>query len=717
MRGVSGAILILSSVFAAMAALADVPTATPTSAPAPTMSFKASAAEVTTADRFTMSLDVNAPISSAFDGYICYVAPDGSLYSAVKSRGTGAGTSITFYPGLHRFVASHLPINDVPAHLRLIDLTIPQNLMRGSYRFIAACAPPGSMAPFLTGEATVTARWYFERDAGIPMRDGVILRANVWRQAPSGRFPALIFRTPYSKDEGDPDNERTFQHAVDRGYAVIVQDVRGRYQSEGLYTPYVNEGKDGYDTIEWAAVQPWSDGNVGTFGLSYPGAVQWLAAVESPPHLKAMVPAMCFSTMREFIYFGGVFEVAWANWVYVDMTPDTRVRLGLPGATTVDEAKAEWNALGGADVFQGWLPLLTMPYLMDTAPYYYDWIRHQPYESYWDWGNLETKYDRVRAAVLNISGWYDEAYGTQGATTNYLGLLAARAGWKDPRTKLLIGPWIHGVDATASECSGDRCFGPAAVIDYDNVVLSWLDHYVRGISNWVASAKPVNVFVMGDNRWRRGDEWPLKATRRTSVYCGGDRSLSLRVPQGEGSSSFTADPANPVRDDYGTNFGATDLRWLAQRSDVLTFETDPLPADIEVTGPITAEIYLSSDAHDCDIYTILLDVAPDGTAYNLMGPGCEVLRASYRDQTTERKLLSAGEVVKLTLDRMRNGNMFLKGHRLRLCLTASWYPIYSRNLQTGELEGASSVMQPAAITIHHSAQYPSRLLLPIIPHN
>ena len=710
-------ISILIIALIAVASLADVPTATPTSTPAPTLSFEASAAEVTTADRFTMSLDVNAPITTAFDGYICYIAPDGSLYSAVNSRGKGAGTSIKFSPGLHRFVASRPPINNVPVRLRLVDLTIPQNLVRGSYRFIAVCAPPGSMVPFLTSEVTVTARWYFERDVSVPMRDGVILRADVWRQAPSGRFPVLIFRTPYSKDEGDPDNERTFQHAVDRGYAVIVQDVRGRYQSEGLYTPYINEGKDGYDTIEWAAVQWWSDGNVGTFGLSYPGAVQWLAAVESPPHLKAMVPAMCFSTIRQFIYFGGVFETAWSSWVYVDMTPDTRVRYDIPGPRTVEEAKAEYNLIG-IDIFQGWLPQLTLPYLMDTAPYYYEWIQHQPYESYWDWGNLETKYDRVRAAVLNISGWYDEAYGTQGATTNYLGLLAARAGQADPRTKLLIGPWIHGVDATYSTSSGDRYFGPVAVINYDNVVLSWLDHYVRGINNWVTRAKSVNVFVMGENRWRHEEQWPLKDTRTTSVYLApGSRrgKFSLSPSQGASASSFVADPANPIRDDYGTNFGATDLRWLAERSDVLTFETDPLPANIEVTGPITAELYLSSSAPDCDIYTILLDVAPDGTAYNLMGPGNTVLRASYRDETVERKLLRPGEVVKMTHDRMRNGNMFLKGHRLRLCLTASWYPIYSRNLQAGELESVSSVMQPATITIHHSNQYPSRLLLPVIP--
>ncbi|MCX6354850.1 MAG: CocE/NonD family hydrolase [Candidatus Aureabacteria bacterium] len=704
-------LIFLLSIACVATAAPDDPA--PGNALAPGLNFNVSAAEVTTGDHLTVQLDLREPVSIAFDGYVCYLAPDGTVYSATIAKGKGGSSSIRFVRGLRRFVSHHGPVSTVPLHVKLIDLTIPQNLARGAYRFVAACVPSGGALPMMSGEVTVTVRWYLERDVDVPMRDGALLRANVWRQAPSGRFPVLIFRTPYSKDEGDPDNERTFQHAVDRGYAMVIQDVRGRYMSEGEYTPYRNEGKDGYDTIEWAAAQPWSDGNVGTFGLSYPGAVQWLAAVESPPHLKAMVPAMCFSTIRQCIYFGGVFETAWSSWVYVDMTPDTRVRRGLPGPKTVDKAKAEYNRIG-VDTFQGWLPQLSLPYLTDTAQYYYDWLSNQPYDTYWDWGNLENKYDRVHAAVLNISGWYDEAYGTQGATTNYLGLLAARAGQEDPRTKLLIGPWIHGVDATASETSGDRYFGPAAVINYDDVVLSWLDYYVRGINNWVPMAKAVNVYVMGDNKWRRENYWPLRATRATSVYLSSG-TLDLVQPPGDGASSCIADPANPVRDDYGTNFGATDLRALRERSDVLTFETGPLGQDVEVTGPITAEIYLSSSAPDCDLYTILLDVAPDGTAYNLMGPGNAVLRASCRSGKPDRELLSPGQVVKLTLDRMRNGNTFKKGHRLRLCCTASWFPIYSRNLQTGELENASSVTQPATITIHHSEQYRSRLILPVVP--
>ena len=678
-----------------------------------TLELSVSPAEVATGDRVVAGLVLNGPVDVPFDGYLCLVTPGGGVLSAVRGR----GGVLALKTGVHRYVAAHPPLAAGRLVVPLFDTTIPQDLPRGTYRFVAACVPAAGGVPLLSAEAAATVRWCLDRDVEARMRDGAVLRANLWRQAPWGRFPVLIFRTPYSKDEGDLDNERTFRHAVDRGYAVVVQDVRGRYRSDGLYTPYVHEGRDGYDTIEWAAVQPWSDGNIGTFGLSYPGAVQWLAALESPPHLKAMVPAMCFSTIREFIYFGGVFETAWSSWVYVDMTPDTRVRNDLDGAKTVDEAKAEYHRIG-ADVIQGWLPQLEMPYLKDTAPYYYDWLAHGPYGAYWDWGVIEGRYDRVKAAVLHLSGWYDEAYGTQGATTNYLGLLASRAGEIDPRTKLVIGPWIHGVDATASTSSGDRRFGPAAAIDYDDVVLSWLDRYVRGADNWVDEASPVNVFVMGDDRWRFEERWPLESARATPVYLAageGRGALVLAPPSAEKSSAFVADPQDPVRDDYGTNFGATDLRRLADRPDVLTFETEPLGSDVEVTGPITAEIWLSSDAPDCDIYTVLLDVAPDGTAYNLMGPGNAVLRASCRSRTAERELLVPGEIVKLTLDRMRNGNTFKAGHRLRLCIAASWFPIYSRNLQTGLRETESAATRRATITVHHGARHPSRLLLPVVP--
>src|SRR5580704_15302635 len=327
-----------------------------------------------------------------------------------------------------------------------------------------------------------------EKDVAIPMRDGVILRADLLLPKQEGRFPVLVYRTPYGKESALKDYA-TFQHAVERGYVVVVEDVRGRYASAGEFRPYENEGRDGYDTIEWAAHQSWSNGAIGTFGLSYPGAVQWLAAVENPPHLKAMVPAMTFSTPQNFFYAGGVWDMSWMEWIWDNMAPEVRAKNNLPGPKTYEEASATWNNV--ASKMLNTLPLNQMEELRGIAPYYYDWLTHPPDDPWWDWCELRNRYDRVHAAVLNLSAWYDDNYGPEGATTNFAGLLKARAGEADPRTHLLLGPWTHGSDETGLRKSGEREFGPAASINYDEVVLRWLDHYVRGVENGVEKQKPV----------------------------------------------------------------------------------------------------------------------------------------------------------------------------------------------------------------------------------
>jgi hypothetical protein len=219
------------------------------------------------------------------------------------------------------------------------------------------------------------------------------LRADVVRPAREGRFPVLVYRTPYGKGAAFKDYS-TFERAVARGYAVVIQDVRGRYASDGDFEPYRNEGRDGYDTIEWAAAQPWSNGSVGTFGLSYPGAVQWLAAVESPPHLKAMAPAMTFSTPRNFFHSGGVFDLSWLDWIWNDIAADARVRKGLPGARTDEESAAEWPRV--RDDLNSRLPLTNLPELKEIAPYYFAWLSHPPGDPWWDWCELRNKYGACR---------------------------------------------------------------------------------------------------------------------------------------------------------------------------------------------------------------------------------------------------------------------------------------------------------------------------------
>lgn len=557
-----------------------------------------------------------------------------------------------------------------------------------------------------------------ERNVPVPMRDGVVLRADIYRPNAGGPFPALVYRTPYGKE---PTTRWYDTHlaAVARGYAVVIQDVRGRYASEGDFYPYINEGKDGYDTIEWVARQPWCTGDVGTFGLSYPGAVQWLAAVERPPHLKAMVPAMTFSTPRRFFYFNGVFDLSWLPWINNSIAPDTRTRNKLPGPKTSKEAARVWRRHG--DRMRNFLPLLELRDLRDVAPYYYDWLRHPPSDAWWDWAELRDKYDRVEAAVLNLSGWYDEAYGPEGATTNFNGLIAARTGDPRPRAQLIIGPWTHGVDSVSRTRTGELDFGSAAAIDYNEVVLRWMDRYVRGFENGIDDEGPVRLFVMGRNRWREESSWPPVSARETSLFLIGREDGkrfgalgAIEAPDESASTSFVSDPSSPVADPFET-FGPHDYRDLATRRDLAIFETEALEEDLEVTGAMRAEIFLSCDCRDLDLWVKVLDVAPDGAAFNLMSPGLDVLRASYREPGRGRQLLEVGKVYELRLPFLITSNVFQRGHRIRVQISGAFVPHFSRNLQTGGLESSSAKMRAAEVTIHHDRNYPSRLVLPVIP--
>jgi uncharacterized protein len=557
-----------------------------------------------------------------------------------------------------------------------------------------------------------------QHDVPVPMRDSITLRAEVLLPRGTGPFPVLVYRTPYGKDRA-VESYSMFRRAVERGYAVVAQDVRGRYASEGEFLPYQQEGRDGYDTIEWAASQPWSNGAVGTFGLSYPGAVQWLAAVERPPHLRAMAPAMTFASPRQFFYSGGVWDVSWSAWTWLNIAPDLRRRKGVAGPTTYAQAESAWTT--DNERIRRHLPLLDLPDLKGIAPWYYEWMRHPAADRWWDWAELRDKYSRVDAAVLNLSGWHDEAYGPHGATTNFAGLVAARSA-AAPRAKLVVGPWPHGLGGMTRTTVGERDVGADAKIDYDELVLRWMDRWVRGLDNGVDREKPVRVFVMGDNRWREADAWPIPGTRAETLYFApppdnGRGGLAAGRPTAKrGSSTFRSDPASPLSDPFASAGGAHDYRALAQRRDLLTFETQPLERDLEVVGSIIAELQLSSDAPDTDVWVKVLDVAPDSTAYNLMSPGLDVIRASWRDTTAGRSLLEPGRIYAVRLPDLMTANTFKRGHRIRVHVAAAFYPHFSRNLHTGELETTHSAMRPARITIHHDRQHPSLLVLSVAPH-
>lgn len=580
----------------------------------------------------------------------------------------------------------------------------------------------------LAAAATVVAAWLalepvtaqpagtIARDVAVPMRDGVVLRADVWRPTASGRAPTLVYRTPYGKTA--TTDGALVMKAVARGFAVVVQDVRGRYASDGVYAAYTQEGADGYDTIEWAAAQPWSNGRVGTFGLSYPGAVQWLAAVQSPPHLVAMVPAMTFASPTHFWYSGGVWDGSWLLWTWLNIAPDLRRKAGAPGFTTSQDASRAWPGEGVEA--QRFLPRRDMPAFKGVADWYYEWMRHGPYDPWWEWAELAGKYSRVSAAVLNISAWHDEMYGPIGATTNFAGLVAARGGEVGAaRTQLVIGPWTHGSDWDSPRV-GARDMGPASVLDYDALVLRWMDRWLANADNGVDREPAVRTYQMGANAWRTGQAWPPPAERR-SWYLGGSATpagapgaLTATAPTAVTTSTFVSDAAAPVRDPHDGEFGAYDFRALSRDSGVVTFETAPLAEHIDVLGPIDGQIHISVDAPDTDLWLKILDVAPDGTAWNVMSAGLDVVRASYRNRKAERELLQPGTIYRLDFPTLMTGNRFAKGHRVRVALMASFAPNMSWNLHTGRLEFDSAETGRARITVHAGGAYPSRLVLPVV---
>jgi len=569
---------------------------------------------------------------------------------------------------------------------------------------IVVCLSLLLAAPRLAGQSARV-----DTGVAIPMRDGVVLRADLYRPLSDGRFPVLVHRTPYSRVEAPPDP--LVLAAVRRGYAVVLQDVRGRYGSGGVFEPYQQEGRDGYDTIEWVARQPWSNGSVGTFGLSYPGAVQWLAAVEHPPSLKAMVPAMTFSSPESFWYSGGVWDGSWLDWTWLNIAPDLRRRLGLAGPRTDEEAARSWDQEGAAA--RRYRPMLGLPQLKGVTPWYFEWMRHPPGDPYWSFARLGGRYARVDAAVLNLSGWFDEMYGPIGAVENFLGAGDA----------LVLGPWVHGAASVQRRKAGERDFGPSAALDYVAMVLGWMDRHLKGVDS-LRTQPRVRVFVMGVNRWRTSDRWPLAGVHPDTFYLAGnpDRSqgspglLVRRAPaSGAGTTVIRSDPAHPVTDPFAGKFGAHDYRSLVPGPRIAVFETPAFRTPVEIIGQVVIEMAANATVPDFDLWAQLYDVSPDGAAWNLSTPGTAVQRASYREGGPERRLVKSEETVRLRMDELVTANRFLPGHRLRLVITPQFYPLFSVNPQTGAQEFESESVRAGEIRIGHSADRVSRIVLPVVP--
>ena len=560
-------------------------------------------------------------------------------------------------------------------------------------------------------------------DKGVPnaMRDGIRLFSNIYRPDADGKFPAILIRTPYNKDRYGMDYSLFPVHAAQKGFVVIIQDVRGRYSSEGVFLPYVQETDDGYDAVEWAAALPFVDGKVGMVGCSYLGAVQWLAAIADPPHLRAIFPQCVFANGRHFFYFGGTFDLSWIGWLY-DRLPDLkRHRSPDENPAAQKEDFPPWEANKWR--WLKYLPLNDFPLLKEFCPYYYEWIAHPDDGSFWDFANIEKFHKNVSVPAYNLTGWYDDGYGQPGAIFNFLGMKAngkteaARKG-----QKLIIGPWTH-CNGESSK-SGDLDFGPQAIIDIDALALRWFDYWLKDIDDGIMKEPPVRLFVMGDNKWRDEKEWPLSRAESIPFYLHSNGSanshwgcgfLSREKPEGEKPDSFVYDPSNPVTDYFFEEPGARDLKPIEVRNDVLVYTSDPLEKDMEVTGSINAHIYASSSAKDTDFVVKVSDVHPDGYSQNITPPLSGVIRARYRESESVPSLLTPGHIYKFTIGLTFTSHVFKKGHRLRVSITSSYFPLIDRNPNTGHPFGTDSEWICAKQSIFHDDEHPSRIILPVIP--
>jgi putative CocE/NonD family hydrolase len=557
-----------------------------------------------------------------------------------------------------------------------------------------------------------------ERDVPVKMRDGIVLRADIYRPKADGKFPVLLTRTPYDKH-----SEVDFGPlAAAAGYVVVVQDVRGRYASEGDWYTFKYESQDGYDTVEWAAGLPSANGKVGMFSGSYVGATQMLAAIASPPHLAAIFPQVTASNYHDgWTYQGGALE----QWF------DQSWTTGLAPNTLVRRAGRDSNA----SLWDTKLPLSDYPVLSTgtsagLADYYSDWLAHPDYDDYWKQISIDDHDSNIRVPAYHQGGWYDIFLG--GTLRNYMHI-KARGGSDAARhgQRLIVGPWFHG---PFTGRTGDIDFGPSArsgngEYPLQELRIRWFDYVLKGAANGIENVKPVKIFVMGRNAWRDEDDWPLARAINTRYYLhsegkantlSGDGALSTAAPVAEPADSYTYDPADPTPtrggnlccDNIHVPSGAFDQRPVEARSDVLVYSSPAFKEDTEVTGPITLELYANSSAVDTDFTGKLVDVWPNGYAQNLTDG---ILRARYRISPEKAEFMNPSEIYKFTIDLVATSNIFLKGHKLRLEISSSNFPHYDRNLNTGEDQGHSTRMVKALNSVYHNSEHPSALILPMVP--
>ena len=586
-----------------------------------------------------------------------------------------------------------------------------------------------------------------EKSVFVPMRDGVRLSTDLYfPEGVDGKLPVIMVRTPYGKDGAYPYGGM-IPLLVQQGYIVAIQDIRGRYESEGRYRARYSDRKDGYDTLEWLIDQPWSDGQVATFGCSYLGETQITLAAEKHPNHVAMMPhapaAAYNDNGRPWTSFdGGVLELAQtAGWF---LSSGSTVFHGPPAWMDRQEwFQSEQSNLfktdyesprslsDSAKLLEIYKTLPIVDILKNNGIYYSDYedfVTSTPESDYFDEGDWIRTDDTFDVPALYIDSWYDF-----GAAESLKMFNQIRANGESSRTRdnqfIILTPSTHCAWAGATENTviGERDLGDARK-EYVEIYLKWYAHWLKGVDNGIIDMPRVQYYLMGLNEWRSADSWPVEGTTYRNLYLNGngransrfgDGTLSYAPPSVSATDSFVYDPATPVPTRGGnvcctgmeTGAGGYDQSTVEMRNDVLVYTSAPLDEGIEVSGFLEVVLYVSSDAKDTDFTAKLVDVYPDGRAFNLQEGA---IRMRYREGMRRKVWMEEGEVYEVHLDLHATSNFFGKGRRVRLEVSSSNFPRWSRNLNTGGNNYDESEGIPAHNTVHHSPEYPSHVILPVV---
>lgn len=592
---------------------------------------------------------------------------------------------------------------DETGKVYVVDIPVQKSVfVRDGFQELLAAEPGG---PFFDVA--------IERGVRVPMRDGIALSTDIYRPIGVEIAPVILFRTPYKKEL----LELEARFYVRRGYIFAAQDCRGKFASPGFWEPFVNEGCDGYDTIEWMAAQSWCSGKVGMVGLSYSAIAQWLAAVESPPHLAAMIPNVSPpDPFYNFPYEYGAFFM-WANLWWSEVV-ETAAGADLSGAGLQRISRRKYAKLLNT------LPVIDLDraVLSKENRYWREWIAHPKEDEYWQARSFRDKLDHVKIPVLHQSGWFDGD--GIGSKLNYLDM--QRHG--HPHQKLILGPWGH--THTATRMFKDRDFGERAIIDLQQIYLRWFDRWLKDEPNGIEDEPLVSLFVMGANEWRHGSSYPLESSTQRRLYLAPGGRLTFDEPEPQAPyAEYIYDPADPTPAPAFYEESEEDERKLRSvedrkreakehhrlvanaRSDILVYETDPLAEPLAFTGPLTAVLHASTTGRDADWFVTLCEVNAEGEIFQLT---CGKIRARFRKSMRKPELLSPGGIYRYTIDLWQTGIRMAAGAKLRVEVAGAAFPLFSRNLNTGGHNETETEFVSAVHRIYHDRERPSYIEIPVI---